>query len=82
MKHSGFLLWNQVMESDHRTGFVDFDELELFGENTQDLTHNTTHQLYIVYPESIDKYLTILKQKIKSRNLSKAIHRLKHISAR
>ena len=82
VKYSGFLPWNQVMESDHRTVFVDFDKLELLGENTQDLTHNTTRQLSTDYPESIDNYLIILKTKIKSCNLSKAIHRLKHISAR
>lgn len=45
VKHSGFLPWNQIMESDHRTGFVDFDEIELFGENTENATNNATRQL-------------------------------------
>ena len=54
VKHSGFLPWNQIMESDHRTGFVDFDKNQLLGENTEDPTHNTSQKLSTNYPESIE----------------------------
>ena len=70
------------MESDHRTGFVDFDELELFGENTEDKTHNASRQLSTDYPDSIDKYLQLLRTKIKTRKLAKAIARLQAIPAK
>ena len=64
------------MESDHRTGFVDFDDLELFWENTEDPIHNSSRKLSIDYPESIIKYLEILKDKIKQHNIKKALSEL------
>ena len=51
---------------------MDFDKLELFGENTEDPTHNTTRQLSTDYPDSIDKYLTILQTK--TRKLPRVIN--------
>ena len=42
------------MESDHCTGFVDFDENELFGENMEDPTHLVSRKLSTDYPESIE----------------------------
>ena len=70
------------MESDHRTGFVDFDEIELSGENTEDATHNATRQLSTDYPESIEKYLQHLRTKIKTRKLANAIAKLQKIPAK
>ena len=70
------------MESDHRTGFVDFDELELFRANTEELTHNTSRKLSTDYPESIEKYLTILHTKIKARKIPQAISKLQRIAAK
>ena len=70
------------MESDHRTGFLNFNELELFGENTEDLTHNATRQLSTDYPDSIDKYLQLLRTKIKAHKLEKAIAKLQAIPNR
>ena len=82
VKHSGFLQWNQVMESDHRTGFVDFDELELFGENIEDKTHNASRPLSTDYPDLIDKYLQLLWTKIKARRLTHGIAKLQAIPAK
>ena len=76
VKHSGFLPWNQIMESDHRTGFVDFDEVALFGDNTEDPTHNATRKLSTDYPESIIKYLEIMNKKIKSKKIEKSLSEL------
>ena len=36
LQRLGFLPWNQVIESDHRAGFADFDASKLFGEEPQD----------------------------------------------
>ena len=65
VKHSGFLPWNQIMELDHHTRFVDFDKAELFGKNTENLTQNSSRKISTDYPESIVKYLEILNKKIK-----------------
>ena len=82
VKHPGFLPWNQVMETDHRTGFVDFDEIELFGENTEDKTYNASRKLSTDYPYLIDKYLQLLRTKTKTRKLAKSITRLQAIPAK
>ena len=76
VKHSGFLPWNQIMESDHCMGFIDFDDIELFGENTEDPTNNSSRKLSTDYPESIVKYLEIMNNKIKKQEIQKALSEL------
>ena len=73
VKHLGFLPWNQIMESDHRTGFLDFDENELFGKITEDPTHSASRKLSTDYPELIDKYLKILNKKVTQNNIEKSV---------
>ena len=56
IQHSSFLPWKKIMESDHRTGYVDFDALTLFG-NTHNLTHLASQKLKTDYPEAMEEYL-------------------------
>ena len=79
VKHLGFLPWNQIMESDHHTGFVDFDDLGLFRENTEDPTHNSSRKLSTDYPDLIAKYLEILIAKIKHK-IQQALSELARIA--
>ena len=76
VKHSGFLPWNQIIESDHRIGFVDFDENKLFGENMEDPTHLVSRKLSTDYPELIEKYLKILNEKVTQNNIEKSVSAL------
>ena len=75
IQHSGFLPWNAIMESDHRTGFVDFDALTLFG-NSDDLTHTATRKLTTDYPEAMEEYLTHLQKGFADRNVLSALSRI------
>ena len=76
VKHSGFLPWNQIMESDHRTGFVDFDAESLFGKDTDDPTSAYARRLSTDYPEAIEKYLQLLNEKVSKSHIVSAIAKL------
>ena len=64
------------MESDHRAGFVDFDETSLFGDNTEDPTHTFHRKLSTDYPEAIEKYLKLLNEKVTKHHIVSAIAKL------
>ena len=63
------------MESDHRTGYVDFDALTLFG-NTDDLTHSASRKLTTDYPEAMEEYLTHLQKGFADRNILFALSKI------
>ena len=70
------------MESDHRTGYVDFDALTIFG-NTDDLTHSASRKLTTDYPEAMEEYLKHLQQGFADSKvfpaLSKIVNKAKRI---
>ena len=75
IQHSGFLPWNKIMESDHRTGYVDFDALTLFG-NTDDLTHSASRKLTTDYPEAMEEYLKHLQKGFVDRKVLSTLERI------
>ena len=77
IQHSCFLPWNKMVESDHQAGFVDFDELILFG-NTDNLTHSAPRKLTTEYPEAMDIHLKNLSECFKKRNIFYTLERFAH----
>ena len=75
IQHSGFLPWNTIMESNHRTGYIDFDALTLFG-NTDDLTHLASQKLTTGYPEVMEEYLKHIHEGFADRKLFSTFKRI------
>ena len=50
---SGFLSFGEILESDHCTGFVDFDSTVLFREEILDLTNTVNRKLHTKYPKGM-----------------------------
>ena len=72
---SGFLPWGDVIASDHRTGFVDFQADILFG-NMDDPTSSSARKLNTKYPKRVERYKEEVLQKFKDRNLFHAMETL------
>ena len=75
---SGFLPWGTVIESDHRTGFVDFDATLLFGQETSDSTSLSARKLHTKYAKRVLKYREEVLGAFKARGLFKSMRRLQH----
>lgn len=52
---SGFLPWGTMMESDHRTGFADFNASLLFGKEDSDSTALSARKLHTKYAKRVEK---------------------------
>ena len=76
LHRSGFLPWNQVIESDHRTGFVDFDATELLGEEPQDTKNYDSRKLHTKFQKRVEKYKAQVLEKFKGKNIYKAVGKL------
>ena len=66
---SGFLPFAEILESDHRTGFADFDSTVLFGEEIPDLTNTANRKLHTKYPKRMAKYSKEVKSEFEQRGL-------------
>ena len=75
VKRSEFLPWGAVMVSDHRTGFLDLETEELFG-NVEDPTHSSSRILHTKYPKPTTKYREEVLENFKKDNLYKAMQKL------
>ena len=67
--------WSAVIASDHRTGFVDLDTEELFGE-VEDSTHSSSRTLHTKYPKRTKKYREEVLEKFRQEHLFKAMRKL------
>ena len=75
---SGFLPWGTMMESDHRTGFADFNASLLFGKEDSDSTALSARKLHTKYAKRVEKYREEVLVTFKDRGLFKSMRRLQH----
>ena len=72
----GFLPWNDIVFSDHRSGFLKWDGKILFGDTLDDSTAPTSRKLLLCYPERVKKYRTYVEEKFTEQKLFKALDKL------
>ena len=74
---SGFLPFGEILESNHRTGFADFDSTVLFGEEIPDLTNTANRKLHTKYPKRMAKYSTEVKLEFERRGIFQSLANLR-----
>ena len=78
VKECGFFKWNEIVHSDHRTGFVTWDAIKLFGEETDDLTKPAQRNCMLCYPDRVEKFKTYCINEFESHSLFQALDKLIH----
>ena len=73
---SDFFPFGEILESDHRTGFVDFDSTVLFEEDIPDLTNKANRKLHTKHSKRITKYKEKVKKEFTRRNLFQSLGEL------
>ena len=53
---SGFFPFDEIYDTDHRSGYVLWDTVGLFGVEPDDQTSRDRQQLLLAYPDRVDKY--------------------------
>ena len=75
---SDFFPWGTVLESDHRTGYVDFDSAVLFGQGISDATALSARKLHTKHPKRVEKYNKDVLRVFKDRRVFKSMNKLHH----
>jgi hypothetical protein len=66
---SGCLLHNTLMDSDHRSYFIDLDAVLLFSDPGYEIQPPGGWQLWLQDPRVVNKYLTTLHEQLKHHNI-------------
>ena len=75
IQRSGFLPWGTIMETNHHTGYTDFNTDILFGAS-KDPTHHSHRTLTTDYPTAVKQHLEIVNEEFKIRHMHENISKL------
>ena len=78
VKECGFFKWNEIIHSDHRTGFVTWDATQLFGEESDDLTKLAQRNCMLCYPDRVAKFKKYCMEEFEANFLFQALDKLIH----
>ena len=72
----GFFPFDEICDTDHRSGYVLWDTELIFGVEPDDLTSPERRKLILAYPDRVDKYKSYVMEKFKELNLLKSLSNL------